>query len=133
MTDPEQLEVVIGLVWVVTLPMTLLWTLWVMYRRANQRRALAGLLLVALPGLLIGVELAVRLGILAFLERPLYISAFGLVGVPLSCLWVLAGPLLLTLLSLGPVETRAPRSLMAAHAVLWALTTFVGLRFAMSI
>jgi hypothetical protein len=75
----------------------------------------------------------VRLGMLAFRERPLYIGAYGLVGVPLSCLWVLAGPALLTFLSLGPVETRAPRSLVAAHAVLWALTTFVGLRFAMSI
>lgn len=133
MADAQQVERVIGLAWVVALPVTLSWTLWAMYRRANQRKALAGLLLVALPGLLIGVELAVRLGILAYLERPLYTGAYGLVGVPLSCLWALAGPLLMTFLSLGPVETRAPRSLVAAHAVLWALTTFVGLRFAMSI
>ncbi|MBP7684319.1 MAG: hypothetical protein KBB95_20590 [Deltaproteobacteria bacterium] len=133
MADTEQLERVIGLAWVVALPVTVLWTLWAMRRQANQRKALAGLLVVALPGVLIGVELAVRLGMLAFRERPLYIGAYGLVGVPLSCLWVLAGPALLTFLSLGPVETRAPRSLVAAHAVLWALTTFVGLRFAMSI
>lgn len=133
MADTEQLEFVVGLAWVVALPTTVLWTLWAMRRRANQRMALAGLLLVALPGVLIGVELAVRLSMLAFRERPLYIGAYGLVGVPLSCLWVLTGPLLLTFLSLGPVETRAPRSLAAAHSVLWALTTFVGLRFAMSI
>ncbi len=80
MADTEQLERVIGLAWVVALPVTVLWTLWAMHRHPSQRKALAGLLLVALPGLLIGVELAVRLGILAYLERPLFIGAYGLVG-----------------------------------------------------
>lgn len=133
MADTEQLGLVIGGAWVVALPVTVLWTLWAMHRRANQRMALAGLLLVALPGVLIVGELAVHVGIWALNGRPVLMTAYEFVGVPLSFLWLVVGPPLLIVVRIDPVETRAPTSLTVAHLVLWALTTLVAMRFAVGV
>lgn len=133
MADTEQLEGAIGLAWIVDLPVTVLWTLWAMHRHAHQRAALAGLLLLALPGVLIGVELAVHVGIWALTGRPVLMTAYDFVGVPLSGLWLVVGLPLLLVVRLDPVETRAPTALTVAHTVLWAVTTLVALRFAVGV
>lgn len=131
MADTEQLERVIGLAWVVALPVTVLWTFWAMHQRAHQRMSLAALLFVALPGALIGLELVVHGGPDGSAGSG--VNAYDFVGVPLSFLWLLVGPLYLVFVRLGPVERRAPWSLTVAHAGLWALTTLVALRFAVGV
>ena len=133
MADTEQLELAIGLAWVVALPVTVLWTLWAMHRQPNHRKALAALLFVALPGVLMGVDRAKRLIVGAQPGRPLLWNAYESLGVGLSCFWSLVGPLFLIVLRFGPVEMRAPTSLTLAHTVLWALTTLVGLRIAVAV
>ena len=133
MTDTEQLELATALTWAVTLPVTLAWTLWAMHRYPRRRWALAGSLVVALPGMVLGVEFAAYEGLPWLQGRAVHLIPGDFVGPLLSFLWLPVGPVLLTTLALSPAATRVPRLLVVAHIVLWALSTWVGLRIAVSV
>jgi hypothetical protein len=64
------------------------------------------------------------------------IPAYDLVMTPVSCLWWVAGPVLLLV---GFVRARGGQqpfgavTVQISHAVLWALSSFISLEFAMAI
>ena len=111
--------------WALALPCVVLWTLHAALRNPERRRAYAALLLVCLPGIMIAAEVAWTLGRAHLLGGSMTVVSYELVGALLSCLWLVVGPIVLAGEFVAARGLRAHRLLVAAHALVWGLTTLV--------